>query len=38
MILLNVMTVYDIVVSYFTEYSETVFVIGFLGIWMLIYA
>ncbi len=38
MILLNTITVYDMVVSYFTEYSATVFVIGFLGIWMLIYA
>ncbi len=37
MITLNIATIYDMVMSYFFGYNETLFAIGFLGIWILIY-
>jgi STE24 endopeptidase len=38
MILLNTITIYDMIMGYFLGYNETLFAIGFFGIWILIYA
>jgi len=37
MILLNSTTIYDMITGYFFGYNKTLFAIGFLGIWVLIY-
>ncbi len=37
MITLNATTVYDMIMGYFFRYNETLFAIGFLGIWIIVY-
>jgi STE24 endopeptidase len=37
MLFLNFVTIYDMIIGYFFKYNETLFVIGFLGAWIIIY-